>query len=90
MAEHCASLAHYAAEKITALPGYSLVYPQEFFMEFAVHTPVPVKKINEMLDAQGILGGLEIGEREMLMCVTEANTMEQIDAMVKVLKEAAE
>ncbi len=87
MAHNCVTLAHYAAEKITAMDGYSLVYPGEFFMEFVIQTPVEASKINALLDEHGILGGYEIGEREMLMCVTEANTVEEIDRLVSLLKE---
>jgi glycine dehydrogenase subunit 1 len=88
MSEQCLTLAHLAAEKITALPGYSLAYPQqEFFLEFAVKTPVPVSRINAVLDAHGILGGLELAEKEMLVCVTEANSEAQIETLVNLLKE---
>ena len=89
MAENCLTLAHYAAEQITALDGYCYSYPGEFFLEFAIHTPVPVSKINALLDEHDILGGLELGETDMLMCVTEANTREEIDTLVSLLKEAA-
>ncbi|NCB32813.1 MAG: aminomethyl-transferring glycine dehydrogenase subunit GcvPA [Erysipelotrichia bacterium] len=87
MAQNCVTLAHYAAEKIAAVDGYSLVYPGEFFMEFAVHTPIGVSKINAMLHEHDILGGYQIDDQTMLMCVTEANTAAEIDKLVSLLKE---
>ncbi|MGI6404106.1 MAG: hypothetical protein ACOX0K_07875 [Oscillospiraceae bacterium] len=39
VAQQCRTKAHYAAQKISALPGFELVYPGEFFHEFC--HPVP-------------------------------------------------
>jgi glycine dehydrogenase subunit 1 len=86
MAQQCVTLAHAAAARITALPGYHLSYPGEFFLEFTVDTPVPAARINEALAAQGILGGLETGDHQLLIAVTEANTIAEIDRMVEIMK----
>mgnify|MGYP001298492369 CR=1 FL=1 len=55
----CINRAHYAAERITALPGYKLVYPQApFFKEFLVETPIPARRIFDKLSEQKILAGV--------------------------------
>ena len=87
MAENCATLAHYAEKEITSVPGFTRADSGEFFMEFVIRTSVPVEKINKALDAEGILGPLELSEHEMLVCATEANSIQEIDHLVKVLKE---
>lgn len=89
MAQNCASLAHYAAEQITAVPGFKRADEGEFFMEFVIHTAVPAEKINQALETEGILGPLPLSEHEMLVCATEANTTQEIDHLVSVLKEVA-
>ncbi|MBP1763944.1 MAG: hypothetical protein H6Q65_1002 [Firmicutes bacterium] len=90
----CAEKAHYAAEKIAALPGYSLEFTSPFFHEFVVRTPVPAEEIQKRLLSQGIIGGLNItetdevfadGSERMLFCVTEKRTKEEIDQLVAVL-----
>lgn len=87
MAQNCAALAHYAEKEITAIPGFSRADDGEFFMEFVIRTSVPVKTINQKLANEGILGPKELSDNEMLICVTEANTIQEIDHLVNVLKE---
>lgn len=42
------------------------------------------------LEAKGILGGLPVGENEILWCTTEKNTKAQMDAVVEILKEVGQ
>ncbi len=97
VAELCYHKAHYAAQRIAALPGFELADDAPFFKEFAVRCPVPVKKLNdELLEEWGIIGGLDLGrfypdrEGQMLLCVTEMNAKEEIDYLVEVLAETVE
>jgi glycine dehydrogenase subunit 1 len=60
VAELCYHKAHYAAERIAALPGYSLPLQGDFFNEFVVGCPRPVAELNRMLLGKGILGGLDV------------------------------
>ena len=93
IAETCYHRAHYAAERIAALPGYSLAFEAPFFKEFTVHCPRPVPQIQTRLQERGIIGGLDMSDRVdngMLLCVTEMNTREEIDRLVEVLAEAAQ
>ena len=89
VAELCYHKAHYAAQRIIELDGFSLTFPQAFFNEFVVSCPVPPEKINRVLLQNGIIGGLDIShyiENGMLLCVTEMNTVEEIEKLVEVLK----
>ncbi len=66
-----------------------------FFHEFVVKCPRPVSEINDLLIEKGITGGYDLGadyanlKDHMLLCVTEVNTKEEIDALVDTLKTSA-
>jgi glycine dehydrogenase subunit 1 len=97
----CVQKAHYAADRIAALPGYSLRFSGPFFHEFVVRCPTKATQINRVLLARGILGGIPLAEGPlahaggvdlencMLICVTEVNSKEDIDALVAGLEAAA-
>jgi glycine dehydrogenase subunit 1 len=84
----CHAKAVYAASQISALPGYSLAYPGEFFNEFVTACPDADKAL-ALLEDHGILGGYPLSENKILWCVTELNTKEEIDNLVRILKEEA-
>lgn len=94
VAELCYHKAHYAADQIDALGGYSVNRSKPFFHEFVVKCPMPVQEINEKLLLEGIIGGYDLGQDypylkdHMLICTTEANSKEEIDTLVDVLREA--
>ena len=83
--------AHYAANEINRLDGYSVDMSKPFFNEFVVACPRPIAEINEALLAEGIIGGLDLGPHyfhlndRMLLCVTEMNAKEEIDRLVEIL-----
>jgi len=85
--------AHYAAEKISAVPGFTVNPVQPFFNEFVVHCPVPAKEVNQSLLKYDILGGYDLGQdypdltHELLVAVTEMNTRSEIDFLAAVLEE---
>lgn len=85
-AEQCLSKAHYAAAELEKA-GFALKYKGEFFNEFVTASPVPADTLMAALEAKGILGGLPLSDNEILWCVTEVNTKEDIDRMVKAVKE---
>jgi glycine dehydrogenase subunit 1 len=93
VAELCFHKAHYAAEKIAGLTGYSLWSPTTFFNEFVIRCPAPASEINDLLLDHNILGGYDLSldfpdlDNLLLFAVTEMNTREQIDELVDVLKE---
>lgn len=85
--------AHYAQRQITAIPGYTAVFAQPFFNEFAIKCPVPVSKVEQRLRQAGIIGGYPLAQsypgmdNVVLFCVTETRTKDDIDCLVNVLKE---
>jgi len=85
-ARQCHAKAVYAAKGISGLPGYSLVYSGDFFHEFVTACPDTGKAL-ALLEKHGILGGYPLTEGQLLWCVTEANTKEEIDEMVRILGE---
>ena len=100
IAELCYQKAHYAAAQIAQLPGYSLPISGTFFQEFVVQCPSSPTEINRRLLQHNILGGLDIAahpvpryeggttggvNNPMLLCVTEMNSKEDIDALVSAL-----
>jgi glycine dehydrogenase subunit 1 len=87
VANLCVQKAHYAAERIAALPGYALAFSGPFFKEFVVTTPGDPVALNRRLHEAGILGGLPLPERgdALLLCVTEQRSKAEIDALVAAL-----
>jgi glycine dehydrogenase subunit 1 len=92
VAELCYHKAHYAADRIDELTGYAVLRGKPFFKEFVVRCPRPVEEINDrLLEAWGIIGGYDLGQdyphlkNRALLCVTEMNTREEIDALVEAL-----
>ncbi len=81
------SKAHYLADKLGEA-GFELRYPDApFLWEFAVELP-DVKKANEALLENGIVGGLDLGDGAMLVAVTEKRTKKELDAFVEVVSNA--
>ena len=91
IAELCYHKAHYAAQRIAALPGYKLPLAGTFFKEFPITCPRPPEQVNAALRQRGIVGGLDISDlvpNGMLLCVTEMHRREEIDALIVALKAA--
>ncbi len=82
------SKAHYAADELQKR-GNTVVYGKKFFNEFVVKTNQPVAPINARLAQSGMVGGYDLSAdypemtNQMLVCVTEQNSKEQIDGFVK-------
>lgn len=85
-ASQCVAKAHYLSEKLKEI-GFTLKYYGEFFNEFVTVTPQSADKYLNTLEENGVLGGLKLSENEILWCATEANTREEIDFAVSLLKE---
>ncbi len=88
VAELCYHKAHYTAEAISKLKGYSLVFQKPFFKEFAIRCPVAPYQVNQALSKEGIIGGLDISnmiDNGILLCVTEMNTKQEIDKLIEIL-----
>lgn len=83
--------AHFAADQIDRLDGFSVDRSKPFFNEFVVACPCPVAEINDALLSEGIIGGVDLGEHyfhlqdHMLVCVTETNSKAEIDRLAEIL-----
>lgn len=89
VAETCLQKAYYAAQRIAAIPGMRLAHDGPFFDEFVVYSDVNSDKVDEAVRTAGIIGGLPLDDHNILYCVTEMNTREEIDALVRVLEVVA-
>ena len=88
MAEQCYHKSHYAAERIAALPGYSLPVEGTFFQEFVIRCPIAPNEINKRLIERDIIGGYDVSdhiENGMVLCFSELHTKEDIDGLVEAL-----
>ncbi|NUL81324.1 MAG: aminomethyl-transferring glycine dehydrogenase subunit GcvPA [Armatimonadetes bacterium] len=86
VAETCAQKAHYAAERLSSLPGCSMAFPDaKFFNEFALRLPIDPTVARDRLLEKSVLAGLPLGDyypelRDcLLVAVTETRTREEID-----------
>ncbi|HZS06653.1 MAG TPA: aminomethyl-transferring glycine dehydrogenase subunit GcvPA [Blastocatellia bacterium] len=96
VAEQNVQKAHYAAKQIAALGGYKLRFTAPFFNEFVVTCPKPAREILDRLARQKIIGGLPLArffprmENELLVCVTETTTRQEVDSFTDTLKRISE
>ncbi len=86
-AELCANKAHYAAERLTKLPGVKLAFDRPFFKEFVIRVPVDAKKLLKELIADGYMAGLSLARdyptlaNGIVLAVTEKRTKAEIDGL---------
>jgi glycine dehydrogenase subunit 1 len=87
----CASKAAYAAKRLGALPGVSLLHPDAaFFKEFALRLPLPAERVRDALVDRGYLPGVplpEVGDDILLVAVTERRTAQEIDGLAAAMGE---
>ncbi|GIX07092.1 MAG: glycine dehydrogenase [Candidatus Poribacteria bacterium] len=87
--------AHYAAERLGALPGFSLRFSAPFFNEFVLKCSVAPERLIEYALKHQVLAGLPLRRWEpelpegLLLCVTERRTREEIDRLAELIGEAA-
>lgn len=102
VAEQCWHKAHALAKDIEKLNGYELWKPGHkdgrFFNEFVVKCPVPAQNIIRHGKTMGLLPGVAISgdnygrigsTNALLIAVTEKRTKQELDLLVRCLKEAA-
>jgi glycine dehydrogenase subunit 1 len=93
LGELCLQKAHYAWRQVTAVAGFQAAFSSPFFDEFVIQSPVPVERLQHAFEQAGIIGGYPLAQdypdlpAAMLFCVTETRTREEIDLLVRVLKE---
>lgn len=81
------SKAHYLASELGKLPGFGLVNKTAFFHEFVTECPPDYDKLLAAMEEKGILGGLPV-DKGILWCATELNAKEEIDRLIRLIKEA--
>ncbi|HEV8588604.1 MAG TPA: aminomethyl-transferring glycine dehydrogenase subunit GcvPA [Pyrinomonadaceae bacterium] len=93
VANQCTQKAHYAARNISEIEGFSIPFSAPFFNEIVVRAPVEAAPLLATLARErGIDGGIALSRydasrpNDFLVCVTETNTREQIDALIEGLK----
>ncbi len=88
--------AQYAAKRISQIEGVDLRFSSPFFKEIAVNfdgTGKSVSEINKALLDYRIFGGVDLSAefvelgQSALYCVTEIMTQEDIDSLVRALRE---
>lgn len=90
MANHNLQLAHYAYKRIIKLKGFESVFDRPFFNEFVVKCK-DAKKLQQKLLKNNIIGGYDLSkdfpglEDCLLFCVTEMNSIEEINKLVRIL-----
>ncbi len=94
VAEQSFAKAHYFAEKVKQIPGFSLLNDKPFFREFLLMTPVAPAKIIEEAEKQGILGGIDTAKFPdcklgLLVAFTEKRTVAEMDKYLDFLKQFA-
>ncbi|MFN2578586.1 MAG: aminomethyl-transferring glycine dehydrogenase subunit GcvPA [Pyrinomonadaceae bacterium] len=96
VARQCAQKAHYAAKEIEKLEGFSLPFSGPFFNEFVVRAPTEASPLLDALAREkGIDGGIALSRfdsnrlNDFLVCVTETNRREEIDALVEGLRSSS-
>ena len=86
----CYEGAHYLKDQLLATGRVSDPFEgYPFLKEFALTPLCDVAKLQQALLDAGFFGALQTPEGYVTFCVTERRTREEIDSLVKVIKEAA-
>jgi glycine dehydrogenase subunit 1 len=90
LGELCLRLARYAADRLAAIPGVSLAFPdQPFVKEFVVRLPADPAEVCRRLVDRGLLGGLPLAGLApgladgLLVAVTERRTKADVDRLAE-------
>ena len=93
IAEISLNRAHYLADKLTKdIKSCKLAFNAPFFNEFVLEIPISTSKLIDTLSKENILPGLDLNgidgykTNQVLVSVTEMNSMEQINYFVERLK----
>ncbi len=92
VAAQSATKAHYLAQKIAAIPGFSLKYRSPFFREFVVEMPIPAGEVISRMLEKKLFAGYDLAahdETGMLIAVTEKRTLAELDSFAEELKALA-
>lgn len=80
--------AHYLYNELIATGKFEAAFPNKpFLKEFVVRAKVDVDALNNKLQANGIMGGLNLGNGLVAFAVTEKRTKAEIDQLINLIKE---
>ena len=94
VAELSTRKAHYAAERLAAVPGMAPAFDGPFFKEFVVRTEHNPTKLLAEVGRLGYHGGIALGRwypdlaDAILIAVTEKRTKDEIDGLAKAFEKA--
>ncbi len=86
VATQCISKAHYFAAHLERL-GFARKYSGEFFHEFVTTCPTDARMLENAMGGAGILSGLPLENNDMLWCVTEMASKDELDVALRVIGE---
>jgi glycine dehydrogenase subunit 1 len=75
--------AHLLKGKLAEL-GFKNMNSKPFYNEFVVNVPGSAEALTSKLLEKGILGGVNLGDNDLLVCCTEMNSVQDIDDFVSV------
>lgn len=76
--------AHYLCDRLLETGYFRLTYEgRPFFNEFCVDYDGDIDLLLKVLEANGIFGGVKVGEHTLMLAVTEKRTREEIEQLVK-------
>ena len=85
-ATQCMSKAHYLAEELAGA-GFAVENKGDFFHEFVTASDKDTDKVLAALEAESIMCGQKLDDHRILWCCTEMNTKEDMDQVVRIVKE---
>ena len=83
--------AHYAASRLTAIPGVERINSAPFANEFAIRLPINAYEAVDKLTARGVVPGFPLGryypglENGLLIACTEKHSFEEIGILVEMI-----
>lgn len=86
VAKLCKAKAEYAKSELSKIDGVT-VASGETFNEFLLELPVNTEDVCAQMAEKGILAGIPVGDKKLLIAVTEQRTKEDIDTLVSALVE---
>lgn len=87
VAQMAYSNAHYLHDELLKTNKFTQVTNHEFFKEFVLQYKDNLKTLNQELLKYNILNGLTLENNEILFCATEKRTKEEMDLLVKIVRE---
>lgn len=80
--------AHYLCEKLLATGKFEMAFNKPFLKEFTLRCSLDIKKLNEYLESNGYMGGIDMGNGLVSFAVTEKRTKDEIDEFVDLITKA--